>query len=416
MFKQDRTRVEIPEHLMKAPADSFGASAPRPRSQSSNKKGKLKGGLKNAQEQQAREAERKKMVNAERIIHEWFTEIKANLEKDDDADFNDSIRIKVRTYKEKDQSKKLIQYLFNDSMALTNDQKIDQSYITKEEFAKFLKACKKEAVLQDDMTQMFNLLSKKPGTQNAKAANFAQLKAKAMKNNDLSFEEEVQQPKMDLKVIQDRYEAFKRAQESLSGVLNSKVIKQRFTDFRKTMEVWKERQQFRNRMKRNYLKNKQSIRDRLDKAQNEFTFEVDIIQKTLEIYTAFHEDLEARIKAEKVINNFLSDLPQTGVIIEPSEIDRHIQTKKRKFDEESKVLSEFVSAVKTECVMDQTFFSFFEIPDLIVRKKYTRENYDKVKKLILKVKASYLKQKAEARRAEAEKKDGKSFKVDDDVS
>lgn len=127
------------------------------------------------------------------------------------------------------------------------------------------------------MTQMFNLLSKKPGTQNTKAANFAQLKAKAMKNNDLSFEEEVQQPKMDLKVIQDRYEAFKRAQESLSGVLNSKVIKQRFADFRKTMEVWKERQQFRNRMKRNYLKNKQSIRDRLDKAQNEFTFEVDII-------------------------------------------------------------------------------------------------------------------------------------------
>lgn len=89
MFKQDRTRIEIPEHLMKAPADSFGASAPRPRSQSSNKKGKLKGGLKNVQEQQLREAERKKNLNAERIIQEWFTEIKANLEKDNEADFND---------------------------------------------------------------------------------------------------------------------------------------------------------------------------------------------------------------------------------------------------------------------------------------------------------------------------------------
>jgi len=38
---------------------------------------------------------------------------------------------------------------------------------------------------------MFNLLSKKPGKQNAKAANFAQLKAKAMKNNDMTFEEEI---------------------------------------------------------------------------------------------------------------------------------------------------------------------------------------------------------------------------------
>ena len=159
----------------------------------------------------------------------------------------------------------------------------------------------------------------------------------------------------------------------MSGALNQKGIKQRFADFRKSMEVWRERGQFRNRMKRNYLRMKGSIRDRLDKAQNEFTFEVDVIMKTLEIYTAFHEGLEARIKAEKVINNFLSDMPQTGAIIETGEMDRHIQTKRRKFDEESKVLAEFVQAVKTECVMDQTFFSFFEIPDLIVRKKYTRE-------------------------------------------
>lgn len=90
------------------------------------------------------------------------------------------------------------------------------------------------------------------------------------------------------------------------------------------MEVWRERVLFRNRMKRNYLRMKASIRDRLDKAQNEFTFEVDVIMKTLEIYTAFHEGLEARIKAEKVINNFLSDMPQNSMIIETGELDRHI--------------------------------------------------------------------------------------------
>lgn len=183
------------------------------------------------------------------------------------------------------------------------------------------------------------------------------------------------------------------------------------------MDVWKERGQFRKRMKRNYLRMKASIRDRLDKAQNEFTFEVDVIIKTLEIYTAFHEGLEARIKTEKVINNFLSDMPKTGAVIEPSELDRHINNKKRKFDEDGKVLREFVQAVKTECVMDQTFFSFFEIPDLIVRKKYTREQYDKIKKLILKVKTSYLKKKAESRKSDAEKKEGgKSLKADDDTS
>jgi hypothetical protein len=45
--------------------------------------------------------------------------------------------------------------------------------------------------------------------------------------------------------------------------------------------------------------------------------------------------------------------------------------------------------------MDGTKFSFFEIPDLIVRKKYSRENYEKIKKMILKVKSVYLKRKAE---------------------
>ena len=40
--------------------------------------------------------------------------------------------------------------LFHESMALTNDQRVDQTYITKDEFAKFLKATKKEAVLMDD--------------------------------------------------------------------------------------------------------------------------------------------------------------------------------------------------------------------------------------------------------------------------
>lgn len=128
----------------------------------------------------------------------------------------------------------------------------------------------------------------------------------------------------------------------MSGSLNQKGIKQRFADFRKTMDVWKERGQFRNRMKRNYLRMKASIRDRLDKAQNEFTFEVDVIMKTLEIYTAFHEGLEARIKTEKVINNFLSDMPQTGAFIETSELERHINNKKRKFDEEGKLMREFV--------------------------------------------------------------------------
>lgn len=68
--------------------------------------------------------------------------------------------------------------------------------------------------------------------------------------------------------------------------------------------------------------------------------------------------------------------------------------------------------------MDGSKFSFFEIPDLIVRKKYSRENYEKIKKMILKVKGVYLKRKADLLSNENQKKeDDKNYgSYGDDVS
>jgi hypothetical protein len=58
------------------------------------------------------------------------------------------------------------------------------------------------------------------------------------------------------------------------------------------------------------------------------------------------------------------------------------------------LLSEFVTHVKNECVMDQHYFSFFEIPELIVKKGYSRKEYeDFLLKLLNKVKTRYLAQK-----------------------
>ena len=57
-------------------------------------------------------------------------------------------------------------------------------------------------------------------------------------------------------------------------------------------------------------------------------------------------------------------------------------------------LSEFVTQVKNECVMDQHYFSFFEIPELIIKKGYSRKDYDDfILKLLNKVKTRYLAQK-----------------------
>ena len=54
------------------------------------------------------------------------------------------------------------------------------------------------------------------------------------------------------------------------------------------------------------------------------------------------------------------------------------------------VMRDFAQVVRVECVMNQYFFSFYDIPDLIVKKKYARKDYELIIKLLNKVKKAYL--------------------------
>ena len=51
-------------------------------------------------------------------------------------------------------------------------------------------------------------------------------------------------------------------------------------------------------------------------------------------------------------------------------------------------------AVKQECVIEQHYFIFFDIPDLIVKKRYSRKEYEDIIKVLNKVKTRYLARKA----------------------
>lgn len=45
--------------------------------------------------------------------------------------------------------------------------------------------------------------------------------------------------------------------------------------------------------------------------------------------------------------------------------------------------------------MDKQYFSFYDIPELIVKNGYTRKDYDKIIKVLKKVKLSFLETKIE---------------------
>jgi len=83
--------------------------------------------------------------------------------------------------------------------------------------------------------------------------------------------------KCDLAVVDSMFDKFWRTEESLSGFLNVKMIKQKFADFRQKLEVWKNRDRARKRNKRNFKKYTKNLLAAFKKAKTDFTMDNDEI-------------------------------------------------------------------------------------------------------------------------------------------
>ena len=92
------------------------------------------------------------------------------------------------------------------------------------------------------------------------------------------------------------------------------------------------------------------------------------------------------------MNNFLCNLNESQVY-NISELDRLVQTEVRNSNEKLDILREFVGHIKKECIMNEHYFTFHSLPEMIVKKKYKRAHYEVTKKMMLHVKQAYLQQK-----------------------
>ena len=71
-----------------------------------------------------------------------------------------------------------------------------------------------------------------------------------------------------------------------------------------------------------------------------------------------------------------------------------LKNEQTKFNAKLQLLQDFVTIVKQECVINSSYFIFFDIPELIVKKKYSRKDYEDIIKIVDKVKTRYLAEKA----------------------
>ena len=93
------------------------------------------------------------------------------------------------------------------------------------------------------------------------------------------------------------------------------------------------------------------------------------------------------------MNNFLCSLPEMAQNFDPDDLARLISKEDSAHGEKRDLYVQFVNVVKAECVMNVHFFNFTSLPDLIVRKNYTRKQYETLVKLLLSIKDSYLKER-----------------------
>jgi hypothetical protein len=206
---------------------------------------------------------------------------------------------------------------------------------------------------------------------------------------------DVKDLRLDLAILDSAFDKWYREEESLSGVLNMKVIKQRNAELKGKLDAWRKRGEERRRVQRRVFEHGRKVRAAFEKLQDDFNIEKDKVLSCIIDYNQFVESKNRAEKEQKTINDFLCQLPDSShLVLEIKDLERVLDQETRQVRAEIALLREFSQVVRTECVLNAHYFSFYDIPDLIVKKKYQRKDYDHIIKLLNKVKKSYLVQKS----------------------
>lgn len=96
-----------------------------------------------------------------------------------------------------------------------------------------------------------------------------------------------------------------------------------------------------------------------------------------------------------ILNDFLSRLSfEFKDSLSLQDLNSLTQNLSNSFGPRIQQLQDFIDNVKTECVLSQRYFSFADIPDLIIRHKISRKDYSEtIHALLAKTKTLFLKQK-----------------------
>jgi hypothetical protein len=109
--------------------------------------------------------------------------------------------------------------------------------------------------------------------------------------------------------LDNQFQKWAEDDDSLSGVLNVKITKQSNIDLRLKMQAWKNRVGERKVIKKRNFDHGKLLREFFIKSIDNFNLEKERVRDCITKYNGFSEEMVQLAKQNKLVNNFLSDLP-----------------------------------------------------------------------------------------------------------
>ena len=152
------------------------------------------------------------------------------------------------------------------------------------------------------------------------------------KNDDIQqnlltkAELELRDLRLDLATVDGIFDKWFKEEENLSGALNMKLIKQKNQELRSKLDAWKKRAEERKRVQKRAFQHGKLLRQAFEQRQDDFNIEKEKVIACVIYYNQFQEGKDRTEKEEKIINDFLCQLPDPGLghhaILEIKDLER----------------------------------------------------------------------------------------------
>lgn len=402
----------LPDHLIRPPPEVLMESIPRPKTAAylgnDSKRGK---GMTEQQWQLKKKQQmenRKKLdsVKANSIVFFKECSNKLNQINEEEAktketqNTNNLYKGLIGTFFSKQATG--IKKLYNKVMG----SKVEK--LTRVKFIEFAKIIMNNQKLGDtDLKDMFNHYCKKnkkpKEEEDAKNKSlkrrktfYSSIKSTKTDKTDKSKKDEDKEvdKKLEMEALNINYEEWLKQEENLSGVLNTKTLNLKNLELKEKINYWRDSIDIREQAIEKLDEKQKQLYQILSKYHQDLSIEKDKVETCVNDFTELIDNRKKYMKNERILNDFLLNLKEFK-ILEIRDMRKTMDNYRIEKGNEHAMLTEFVDKICRECVLNHHYFSFFDIPDMILKMTPNKVDYKKMIDLLNVTKAEYIKEKAE---------------------